>query len=99
MSHDHSYVQSLVDEGRIPEEEAFDHPDGNIITKALGDNGNKADPELRIYDVYQRDVFLLCSDGLCKSFPYLDLITKISSTDKPYTTLLICSSVKSLKYS
>ncbi len=65
LSHDHSYVQSLVDEGRIPEEEAFDHPDGNIITKALGDNGNKADPELRIYDVYQRDVFLLCSDGLC----------------------------------
>lgn len=65
LSHDHSYVQSLVDEGRIPEEEAFDHPDGNIITKALGDNGNKVDPELRIYDVYQRDVFLLCSDGLC----------------------------------
>lgn len=65
LSHDHSYVQSLVDEGSIPEEDAFDHPDGNIITKSLGDNGTKAEPELRIYDVYQRDVFLLCSDGLC----------------------------------
>lgn len=65
LSHDHSYVQSLVDEGKISEEDAFEHPDGNIITKALGDNGNKADPELRVYDVYQRDVFLLCSDGLC----------------------------------
>lgn len=65
LSHDHSYVQSLVDEGKITEEEAFDHPDGNIISKALGDNGNKADPEIRVYDVYSRDVFLLCSDGLC----------------------------------
>ena len=65
LSHDHSYVQSLVDEGKISEDEAFDHPDGNVITKALGDNGNKADPELRVYDVYQRDVFMLCSDGLC----------------------------------
>ena len=65
LSHDHSYVQSLVDEGKITEEEAFDHPDGNIISKALGDNGNKAEPEIRVYDVYSRDVFLLCSDGLC----------------------------------
>ena len=65
LSHDHSYVQSLVDEGKISEDEAFDHPDGNVITKALGDNGNKADPELKVYDVYQRDVFMLCSDGLC----------------------------------
>lgn len=65
LSHDHSYVQSLVDEGKISEEEAFDHPDGNIISKALGDNGEKADPELCVYDVYQRDVFMLCSDGLC----------------------------------
>lgn len=65
LSHDHSYVQSLVDEGKITEEEAFEHPDGNIISKALGDNGNKAEPELYTYDVYQRDVFMLCSDGLC----------------------------------
>lgn len=65
LSHDHSYVQSLVDEGKITEEEAFDHPDGNIISKALGDNGNKADPEIRVYEVYQKDVFILCSDGLC----------------------------------
>lgn len=65
LSHDHSYVQSLVDEGKITAEEAFEHPDGNIISKSLGDNGNKADPELKVYDVYQRDMFLLCSDGLC----------------------------------
>ena len=37
ISKDHSYVQSLVDDGKITEEEAFDHPYGNIITRSLGD--------------------------------------------------------------
>lgn len=65
LSHDHSYVQSLVDEGKISEEEAFDHPDGNIITRSLGDSGEPANPETKIYPIHRRDVFMLCSDGLC----------------------------------
>lgn len=65
LSHDHSYVQGLVDEGKITEEEAFEHPDSNIITRSLGDNGEKAEPETKVYPVHRRDVFLLCSDGLC----------------------------------
>lgn len=65
LSHDHSYVQSLVDDGKISEEEAFDHPDGNIITRSLGDSGEKANPETKIYPIHRRDIFLLCSDGLC----------------------------------
>ena len=65
LSHDHSYVQSLVEEGKISEEDAFDHPDGNIITRSLGDSGEKAIPETKIYPIHRRDVFLLCSDGLC----------------------------------
>lgn len=65
LSHDHSYVQSLVDEGKISEEDAFDHPDGNIITRSLGDSGEKANPETKIYPIHRRDIFLLCSDGLC----------------------------------
>ncbi|MGM9846611.1 MAG: PP2C family protein-serine/threonine phosphatase [Muribaculaceae bacterium] len=65
LSHDHSYVQSLVDEGKISEEDAFDHPDGNIINRSLGDSGSIANPETKIYPIHRRDVFLLCSDGLC----------------------------------
>lgn len=65
LSHDHSYVQSLVDDGKITEDEAFDHPDGNIITRSLGDSGEAANPETKIYPIHRRDVFLLCSDGLC----------------------------------
>lgn len=65
LSHDHSYVQSLVDDGKITDDDAFDHPDGNIITRSLGDSGEKASPETKIYPIHRRDVFLLCSDGLC----------------------------------
>ncbi|MGN0224251.1 MAG: PP2C family protein-serine/threonine phosphatase, partial [Muribaculaceae bacterium] len=69
LSHDHSYVQSLVDEGKISEEDAFDHPDGNIISRSLGDNGEQARPETKVYHIHRRDVFLLCSDGLCGLVP------------------------------
>lgn len=65
LSHDHSYVQNLVDTGRLPEHLAFDHPDSNIITRSLGDNGEAAKTESRIYKIYDHDEFLLCSDGLC----------------------------------
>jgi len=65
LSHDHSYVQALVDGGKITEEEAFDHPDGNIITRSLGDCGEEANPETKVYPIHRHDVFLLCSDGLC----------------------------------
>ncbi len=65
LSHDHSYVQNLVDTGRLPEHMAFNHPDSNIITRSLGDNGEPAKAETRIYKVYDLDEFLLCSDGLC----------------------------------
>lgn len=65
LSHDHSYVQRLVDEGKISADEAFDHPDSNIITRSLGDNGESTDLESRVYPLHRRDVLLLCSDGLC----------------------------------
>lgn len=69
LSHDHSYVQSLVDSGKIPADEAFDHPDSNVITRSLGDNGMDPEPQVEIYDVYTHDVFLICSDGLCGLIP------------------------------
>lgn len=64
LSHDHSYVQALVDNGKIDPEDAFDHPDSNIITRSLGDSGEKPNPDTAYYKVYDNDIFLLCSDGL-----------------------------------
>jgi len=65
LTKDHSYVQELVDQGKIRPEEAFGHPDGNLITKGLGDIDADATPSSLTYGVTDGDVFLLCSDGLC----------------------------------
>ena len=65
LSHDHSYVQELVDAGKLTEELAFDHPNNNIITRSLGDPRGAAKPDTKEFDLYNEDIILLCSDGLC----------------------------------
>ena len=66
ISKDHSYVQQLVDSGKITKEEAFDFPDSNIITRSLTDSSAKAEPDcLEIpQQLCDGDIILLCSDGL-----------------------------------
>jgi serine/threonine protein phosphatase PrpC len=63
LSHDHTFVQSLVDEGRISKEEAFTHPHRNLILRVL-DGRPDSDPDLEMLDVRAGDRLLLCSDGL-----------------------------------
>ncbi|MCQ2324620.1 MAG: protein phosphatase 2C domain-containing protein [Paludibacteraceae bacterium] len=65
LSHDHSYVQELVDAGKLTEDLAFDHPNSNIITRSLGDPNGIARPDVKEYDLHNEDIILLCSDGLC----------------------------------
>ena len=66
ITKDHSYVQYLVDMGRITEEEALNHPKRNIILKALG-IGSVVEPDFFWIEGF--DGVLLCSDGLIN---YLD---------------------------
>ena len=65
LSHDHSYVQELVDAGKLTEELAFDHPNSNIITRSLGDPRGAAKPDSKVFEMFDQDIILLCSDGLC----------------------------------
>ncbi len=65
LSKDHSYVQQLVDEGKLDPELAFDHPNSNIITRSLGDSSQKAMPDYMSQRLSSGDIILLCSDGLC----------------------------------
>lgn len=65
VSKDHSYVQELVDKGEITQEEAFNHPDGNLITRGLGDIGASAEAETAIIPIKEGDILMSCSDGLC----------------------------------
>ena len=65
---DHSYVQRLVNEGQITEEEANSHPQSNLLTGCLGTN---ADPPLsheRVDRLEVGDTLLACSDGLWHYF-------------------------------
>ncbi len=64
LTHDHTFVQTLIDEGRITEPEARVHPHRNLILKAL-DATQDPDPDLSYVDVRPGDRLLLCSDGAC----------------------------------
>lgn len=62
ITHDHTFVQSLVDEGRITEEEASSHPQKSLILRAM--TGTEVEPDLSIREARVGDRYLVCSDGL-----------------------------------
>jgi protein phosphatase len=62
LTHDHTFVQSLIDDGRITEQESRTHPHRNLILRAL-DAASDAEPDLFHVDLQQGDRVLLCSDG------------------------------------
>src|SRR5262245_57642147 len=62
VTKDDTYVQMLVDEGRISPEEASSHPQRSLLTRAL--DGRDVDPEYAIRPAVSGDRYLLCSDGL-----------------------------------
>lgn len=64
VTKDHSYVQELVDSGRLLPEYAFDHPDNNIITRSLGNPQKAANPDFVRLPLQEGEVILLCTDGL-----------------------------------
>ncbi len=62
ITKDDTYVQMLVDEGRISPEEASSHPQRSLLTRAL--DGRDIDPEYSVRQVLPGDRYLICSDGL-----------------------------------
>ena len=62
LTTDHTFVQSLIDEGRITEAEARVHPHRNLILKAL-DGVHEAEPDLFVLELVAGDRLFLCSDG------------------------------------
>ena len=64
LTHDHSWVQSLVDDGKISEADAAIHPHRSLLLKVL--NGQPAnDPDLTLVPVAAGDRLMFCSDGVC----------------------------------
>jgi serine/threonine protein phosphatase PrpC len=64
LTTDHTFVQSLIDEGRITDVEARVHPHRNLILKAL-DGIHEAEPDLFMLELVPGDRLFLCSDGAC----------------------------------
>ncbi|MFP5069346.1 PP2C family protein-serine/threonine phosphatase [Pseudonocardia nantongensis] len=62
ITKDDTFVQSLIDEGRITEEESHTHPQRSLLLRAI--TGQDVDPSLSIREARAGDRFLLCSDGL-----------------------------------
>lgn len=63
ITHDHTLVQSLVDEGRISPEEASSHPQRSLITRALDGRG-EVELDLSVRESRVGDRYVLCTDGL-----------------------------------
>ncbi len=63
ITHDHTLVQTLVDEGRLTPEAAASHPQRSLVMRAL-QSSIPADPDLELFEARVGDRFLLCSDGL-----------------------------------
>ncbi|WP_329134906.1 MerR family transcriptional regulator [Streptomyces sp. NBC_01476] len=75
ITHDHTLVQSLVDEGRLTPEEATSHPQRSLLVKALSGDPDPAGraADIRLQDAEAGDRYLLCSDGLSTVVPEDDL--------------------------
>lgn len=64
VSIDHTFVQRLIDEGRLRPEEAETHPHKNVLMRVLGDVDASPELDLDVLDVEPGERWLLCSDGL-----------------------------------
>jgi protein phosphatase len=62
---DHTFVQKLVETGRITAEEATVHPRRNVLMRVLGDFDTNPDVDTVILETEPGDRWMLCSDGLC----------------------------------
>ncbi|KAA5612798.1 serine/threonine-protein phosphatase [Rhodovastum atsumiense] len=67
LTSDHSLVQALVDAGDITEAEAERHPQGHVITRAIGAEAEAPALDKALGELREGDRFLLCSDGLYRS--------------------------------
>ena len=80
LTKDHSYVQTLVDDGTITKEEAYSHPKKNMLTKALG-CVQTVEPDVYTKTFIKDDIILMCSDGLTNMIREEE-ISKIIKQDK-----------------
>ncbi|MFE7336001.1 MerR family transcriptional regulator [Streptomyces griseus] len=89
ITHDHSLVQSMIDDGSLSREEAASHPQRALLLKALVGEARSAQvavasrPDVRLQEVLAGDRYLLCSDGLSAVVDEADLRAAVVAADDP----------------
>ncbi|NEB02434.1 MerR family transcriptional regulator [Streptomyces sp. SID13726] len=81
ITHDHTVVQSLIDEGRLTTTEAASHPQRTLLLKSL----TTGTPDLKLHDAEPGDRYLLCSDGLSTVVPDPTIHHLLTSSPAPAT--------------
>ena len=69
ITKDHTFVQKLVEMGRITPEEALVHPRRSVLMRVLGDVSGNLEVDFSVIDIKPGDRWLLCSDGLSGVVP------------------------------
>lgn len=77
LTRDHSLVEELVRRGKLTEEEAEEHPQRSIITRALGPEDD-VEVDTCTYPAQAGDLYLICSDGLTGMLTEEDLLTQLA---------------------
>ncbi len=82
LTEDHTYVQRMVNQGRLTDEQARLHPRSSVLTRALG-----IEPQVEVHRragaLSPGDRFLLCSDGLTGMLPERELATRLGGAPDP----------------
>lgn len=91
ITSDHTFVQRLVDTGRITEEEALIHPRRSVLMRVLGDVEQFPEVDLETYETKPGDRWLVCSDGLSGVIPegLMNRILLSESSVQEATELLV----------
>lgn len=91
ITSDHTFVQRLVDTGRITEEEALVHPRRSVLMRVLGDVEQFPEVDIETFETKPGDRWLVCSDGLSGAVPdgIMKRVLLSKSTAKEATELLI----------
>ena len=84
VTKDHSFVQSLVDQGKITEAESREHPQKNVITKAVG-IGTSIEADTMRLTLDSDESLLLCCDGVIAHLPDDDIHKIIRDSPDPQT--------------
>jgi len=80
---DHTFVQRLVDSGRITEEEAAVHPRRSVLMRVLGDVDATPEIDTAVHDAMAGDRWLLCSDGLSSYVSEEKIKNALTSSETP----------------